>query len=123
MSNPIPEHVVGSRPTVHPVAAGAVTLALAALGGCSGEGGELPSTSASAPVAPVVQPKVDPSILPADAEGDGAAAASADARAEINLVDLVPNTATATATMMTRPTRNSLFRLTIAPPSVQASLQ
>lgn len=95
MSNPIPEHVIGHRPTVSPVAAGAVTLALAALGGCSGEGEELPSTSASAPVVPVVQPKVDPPVLPAGAENDGAATTSADARTGIDLVDLVPNTATA----------------------------
>jgi hypothetical protein len=95
MSNPIPEHVVGLRPTVSPFAAGAAITALVALAGCGGEGEESPSTSAAAPVVPVIQHQAAPSSPPSAAGEEGDATSTADTRPGINLVDLVPNSATA----------------------------
>lgn len=95
MSNPIPEHVVDLRPTVSPVSASALALALSALGGCGGQGEELPSTSGSAPIVAAVQPEAGPKGPSVEPAAGGAATASSEERARIDLADLVPNTATA----------------------------
>lgn len=92
MSYPIPDPVGGLRPAVSPVFAGAVALVMA---GCGGEGEVLPATSASAPVVPVAETQSEPQSLPAGPGTDEAATTSSDDRSDIDLVDLVPNSATA----------------------------
>ncbi len=93
---PTPNPLTGLPSAVSPVTVRAMVVSLALLGGCGGPD-EDPATATSAS-APIVQPATSEarSTAPDAATGEEQAADTPDTeRAEVDLVDLVPNTATA----------------------------